>query len=147
MTATQSAGRRADSSVQFIGLTPNLVARDIAGSLAFYRDLLGFTLVAAQPAEAPYDFAWLERDGVNVFLNDKGAVEKDPNAGRHLKPGPGGIGLYIRMAGVDAFYAEVKDRVTIADPLETKFYGMREFSITDPDGYFVTFAEERQTGA
>lgn len=26
-------------------------------------------------------------------------------------------------------------------PLETKFYGMREFAIADPDGFVITFAE------
>jgi uncharacterized glyoxalase superfamily protein PhnB len=26
-------------------------------------------------------------------------------------------------------------------PIETKFYGMREFAIVDPDGYVITFAE------
>ena len=26
-------------------------------------------------------------------------------------------------------------------PIATKFYGMREFSIADPDGYVITFAE------
>ena len=26
-------------------------------------------------------------------------------------------------------------------PFETKFYGMREFAIADPDGYVITFAE------
>ena len=27
-------------------------------------------------------------------------------------------------------------------PLEKKFYGMREFAITDPDGYILTFAQK-----
>jgi uncharacterized glyoxalase superfamily protein PhnB len=26
-------------------------------------------------------------------------------------------------------------------PLVTRFYGMREFAITDPDGYVITFAQ------
>lgn len=26
-------------------------------------------------------------------------------------------------------------------PLETQFYGMREFAIEDPDGHVITFAE------
>ena len=29
----------------------------------------------------------------------------------------------------------------IVMPIETKFYGMREFAIEDPDGYVITFAE------
>jgi uncharacterized glyoxalase superfamily protein PhnB len=26
-------------------------------------------------------------------------------------------------------------------PLQTQFYGMREFAVTDPDGHILTFAE------
>jgi uncharacterized glyoxalase superfamily protein PhnB len=26
-------------------------------------------------------------------------------------------------------------------PMRTTFYGMREFAVTDPDGYILTFAE------
>ena len=34
--------------------------------------------------------------------------------------------------------------VKIVMPLESKFYGMREFAIEDPDGYVITFAERTQ---
>jgi len=35
----------------------------------------------------------------------------------------------------------LKDKVTIAAPLERKFYGVTEFGVNDPDGYLVTFGE------
>ncbi len=47
----------------FVSVTPNLVVRDIARSLAFYRDVLGFTISMSVPDAPPYVFVGLERDG------------------------------------------------------------------------------------
>ena len=38
-------------------LTPNLVVADVARSLAFYRDVLGFKVAITVPDAAPYVFA------------------------------------------------------------------------------------------
>lgn len=53
--------------------------------------------------------------------------------------------LFVEMQGVDALHDRLRGSVTIVMPIETKFYGMREFAIEDPDGYVLTFAE--RTGA
>jgi catechol 2,3-dioxygenase-like lactoylglutathione lyase family enzyme len=66
----------------FNSLTPNLVVRDLAASAAFYCDVLGFTVKQTVPDEAPFVFVWLERDRVQVFLNDLATVRKElPAAG------------------------------------------------------------------
>ena len=49
--------------------------------------------------------------------------------------------MFIEVEGVDALHDRLKPAVKIVMPLETKFYGMREFAIEDPDGYVITFAE------
>ncbi len=49
--------------------------------------------------------------------------------------------MFIEVAGVDALHDRLKPLVKIVMPIETKFYGMREFAIEDPDGYVITFAE------
>jgi catechol 2,3-dioxygenase-like lactoylglutathione lyase family enzyme len=54
----------------FASVTPNLLVRDIARSIAFYRDVLGFAVKQTVPDASPFVFVWLERDGVPVFLND-----------------------------------------------------------------------------
>ena len=61
----------------FLSVTPNLVCRDLAASLAFYRDVLGFTISMSVPDAPPYVFVGLERDGVPVFLNDVTVVVAD----------------------------------------------------------------------
>lgn len=125
---------------RFASVTPNLVVRDIAASLAFYRDVLGFTIGMSVPDAAPFVFVGLERDGVPVFLNDVKAVMEDFPAMASTPPG-GTATMFFVVTGVDALHEVVAQKTTIVMPLKTQFYGMREFAVTDPDGHLITFAE------
>jgi catechol 2,3-dioxygenase-like lactoylglutathione lyase family enzyme len=122
----------------YTSLTPNLVVRDIAASTAFYRDTLGFTVKQTVPDAAPFVFVWLERDAVQVFLNDVETVrEHVPAAARNL----GGSGLFIIVNGLDELHERVAKLTPLVMPLTKQFYGMREFAVADPDGHVITFAE------
>jgi uncharacterized glyoxalase superfamily protein PhnB len=129
----------------FADVTPNLVVSDLDRSLAFYRDVLGFTVFTTVPEQTspgagePLAFAWMQRDTVNVFLNNEAASKMKASAGSGM--------LFITLeaadiaSGIDALFAAVKDRAPVKMPLTDQFYGMREFTITDPDGYVVIFAQ------
>jgi glyoxylase I family protein len=57
-----------------LGLTPLIGVWDMPASLAFYRDLLGFTVVFASPevetAEGRFShYMWLKFGGAEVMLN------------------------------------------------------------------------------
>ena len=122
----------------FKSLTPNLVVRDIAASTRFYTDVIGCTIKQTVPDTAPFVFVWLERDGVQIFLNDAKTVEHElPAAARTI----GGGGVFIIVDGLDALHETVAKKTPLAMALKTQFYGMREFAVSDPDGYVVTFAE------
>jgi catechol 2,3-dioxygenase-like lactoylglutathione lyase family enzyme len=130
-------------ATEFLKVTPNLVVADIERSTAYYRDVLGFSIVTTVPEQPPSAFVWLKRGEVDIFLNDRKTVgEHDPELAK--KPIGGSFTIYILLAGVDEFYAAVAGRATVVEPLETKFYGMRECLIADPDGYLLTFAEEKR---
>lgn len=129
----------------FKSLTPNLVVRDIAASTAFYRDALGFAVKQTVPDEAPFVFVWLDRDGVQVFLNDLATVQADLPAAARTPPsdarGWGGSGVFIVVEGLDELHDLVSSKTTLVMALTKQFYGMREFAVADPDGHIVTFAE------
>jgi uncharacterized glyoxalase superfamily protein PhnB len=131
----------AGGAATFTGLGTNLVVKDFAKSLAFYKDTLGFTVVSALPPTAPHVFAWVQRGGVHVFLNDLATVQKDPVLTKRYKPGPGGVAMFVLMTGIDGLYGAIKGKATVTEPIETKAYGSREFTVTDPDGYVITFSE------
>ena len=126
-------------------VTPNLIVSDIDRSAAFYRDLLGFSVVTTVPEQAPFVFVWLQRGGVSVFLNARAAAEADLPlwAGRSA----GGLSMFMMLeadsvaAGIDALFGAIESQATVVMPLKDQFYGMREFGILDPDGYVIFFAQ------
>ena len=129
-------------AVVFSKQTPNLVVADLARSLAFYRDLLGFSVIATVPEQAPFVFAMLHRDELDLFLNDIKAVREDPAYSQMAQVvGKSGVSIYFDVKGVKALFETLKGKVNVVAPLERKFYGVTEFNITDPDGYLITFAE------
>jgi catechol 2,3-dioxygenase-like lactoylglutathione lyase family enzyme len=126
---------------RFQSITPNLLVRDVNKSIAFYRDVLGFTMGETVPDQEPFVFVWMKRDDVSVFLNDitAAAAHDYPHAAQ-LPPG-GTAALFFIVSDVDGYHAHVAPRANIVMPLKTQFYGMREFAVTDPDGHLITFAE------
>ena len=125
----------------FLRLTPNLVVRDVEQSLRFYCDVLDFELDKHIPEQPPFVFASVRGGGVEIFLNEfKASIAEYPAFGKI--PIGGTLTLYVAMQGVDEMYAKVcSDGSKIVMPIETKFYGVREFAVADPDGYVITLAE------
>jgi lactoylglutathione lyase len=127
-------------SINFVSATPNLLVSDMAASLAFYRDVLGFQLEQSVPDAAPFVFAWLKRGGVELFLNDAKPVVSEHTS---LRAGHTST-LFVVVNDVDAFHAQLSGRARIVMGLTDQFYGMREFAILDPDGYLITFAQRKE---
>lgn len=124
-------------------LTPNLIVSDVARSIEFYRDVLGFTLGPTVPEAAPYVFAILESGPVKIFLNaPEPAIAEYPAFAS--RPIGGTLTLFIDVERIADVYVDLKDRVNVVMPLEKKWYGVTEFAFADPDGYLITFAERHE---
>jgi lactoylglutathione lyase len=50
-------------------LTPNLIVSNVERSVAFYRDVLGFTVAFTVPDESPLVFAAVQSGPIEIFLN------------------------------------------------------------------------------
>jgi len=127
--------------MKFQKLTPNLVVRDVAASMNFYRSVFGFEAAITVPDQPPYVFGSVVSGGVEIFFNDQKAVaEEYPALGS--KPIGGCLTLFIEVEGIDEVLAAAqKHGVKITMPLKQTFYGMREFAFEDPEGWEVTIAE------
>lgn len=128
-------------------VVPNLIVSDIDRSAAFYRDVLGFSVVATVPEQGPLVFAWVQRDEISVFLNTAAGVAPDyPSLA--ARPIGGTATLFMTLeaedirTGIDAMFAAVSRGAQVVMPLKDQFYGMREFAIEDPDGYVVILAQK-----
>ena len=111
-----------------------LLVRDVAESLAWWRDGLGFE-TGVYEAE-PDHYGYAERDGVHVHV--AACFEPAPNSARFP---PDMFDLYVWAVDVDAMHAEVVER-GVAEILHgpvDQAYGLREFRVRDPNGYVVAF--------
>ena len=128
--------------MKFQKLTPNLVVRDVAASMEFYKSVLGFTTAFTVPDQKPFVFASITSGSVEIFFNDHKAVEEDYPA-LTAKGIGGSLTLFIEVEGIDEILASVKQQnAKITMPLKEQFYGMREFAFEDPEGWMVTIAEK-----
>jgi uncharacterized glyoxalase superfamily protein PhnB len=127
--------------MKFQKLTPNLVVRDVAASMEFYRSVLGFQPAIKVPEQPPYVFGSVTSGSVEIFFNDQKAVAEDyPPLG--AKSIGGALTLFLEVQGIEEVLAAVqKSKAKIVMPLKTQFYGMREFAFEDPEGWIVTIAE------
>jgi uncharacterized glyoxalase superfamily protein PhnB len=115
--------------VTFRRLTPMLRTPDLSGTLAFYRDVLGFDI-----ASGALEQGWLalHRDSAELMLSGLNDHEGDT--------APGFTGsLYLEVADVDALWDTVRDRARICYTPETFAYGMREFAVYDNNGCLLQF--------
>ena len=124
----------------FKKLTPNLLVANVERSLAFYTGTLGFERGMTVPDESPLVFASVTSGPIEIFFNDAATAVAE-YAGFDGKPLGATGTLFIEVEGVDALNDRLKASVKVVMPIESKFYGMREFAIEDPDGYVITFAE------
>ena len=124
-------------------LTPNLIVSDVGRSVAFYRDVLGFTVAATVPEAAPYVFAIVQSGAVEIFLNAPEPAIAEYPAFKD-RPIGGTLTLFIEVVDIARAHASLQGTVKIVMPLEHKWYGVTEFAFEDPDGYLITFAERDQ---
>jgi uncharacterized glyoxalase superfamily protein PhnB len=105
---------------------PVLPVKDLKAALSFYSDKLGFQQLFEQ---GPY--AGVGRGPIEIHL-DAATAGATP------------VTFRINMTGVDAIHAEI-DPKGVVDPkeqLETKPWGLRQFSAVDPFGNRIVFAEQ-----
>lgn len=122
--------------VEIEQLTPTLRTWDLAASVAFYRDVLGFQCKAHDPA---LGWACMACGPAELMLSGPNAHEGDR--------APGFTGsLYFRVKDVDGLWARLQAHARVCYGIETFDYGMREFAIYDNNGYLLQFGAPAVTG-
>jgi len=137
-------------------LTLMLTCRDAKKSIAFYRDTLGFEVEASWPDDKNPMWAnlMMGRQGIMIGASmspdDAGKMCGDDAAAakvmtklaeEYQKNRPGvGVVIYVAVPDVDGYHANLgkKGLKNLPSP-RTQFYGIRDFTLEDPDGYRLTF--------
>jgi uncharacterized glyoxalase superfamily protein PhnB len=121
-------------------LTPNMMVEDVQATLTFYRDVLGFEVLTTLPDTAPFDFAIVRRDAVELMFQSRASLSENVPA---LTGSPIGASqtFYIEVSGLKDLYEQVRGRAEIVVDLHTTFYGTQEFYFRDNNGYILSFSE------
>ena len=114
-------------------LVPALLVKDMRETLEFYRTL-GFALAGCHPDPTRATWAEVVRDGVALQFHT------DPPHGTPPAPICSGT-LYFFPESVAALADELRGKVGFAWGPEVMDYGMREFGVQDPNGYYLAFTE------
>lgn len=120
-------------------LSPNIFVKDINKTIDFYRQL-GFELITTVPAKGEYVWVMMTCGKVTfMFQTFDNLADTLPAISRQ---DGGSLLFYIGLKNIRTFFDSIKDKVTVVKGLEKAFYGATEFSITDNNGYVLTFAED-----
>jgi catechol 2,3-dioxygenase-like lactoylglutathione lyase family enzyme len=126
-------------------ISPLLQVSDLEASVSFYGEKLGF-----QTGSTEDGFCMIRRDDCLIFLAQKTKdVDLTNKAARAVDDGWCNYDLHIHCqpGTLDALYEEFrKKEVNMPDCYQngpvTRSYGVRDFSVIDPDGYDLVFGEE-----
>jgi len=113
--------------------TVNLLVKDVAKAIPFYREVLQATVRYADG-----DFAALEIGGTEFMLHADHAYDRHPLHARVRGVVVRGIGAEIRVMGIDPDAAEARARKVGAEIVQEARdfpHGWRDVMLADADGY------------
>jgi len=115
------------------GMGVNLLVREVARSVAFLTEVLGFEVVYADA-----DFAVLRHGDQDVILHADHTYAAHPLLALTGDGAVRGVGVELRLYGIDPDAAEARARArgdTVFAETQDKPHGLRECYLADPDGY------------
>lgn len=105
--------------------------RNKLSTKTFYAENLGFEDIGAADYEA---YLIMKKDHHEIHFFEHHNLNISTNDGQ----------IYIRVQEIESYYQELIDNQTEIHPngsLSIKPWGMKEFSILDPDNNLLTFGE------
>jgi uncharacterized glyoxalase superfamily protein PhnB len=119
---------------------PYFIVDDVVATANYYRDTLGFRYERFW-GEPPC-FTIVTRNSASIML---GQFERSGLMRPNSVADPEGAAwdAYLWIDDADALYAEFEQKgVTITQPICDQFYGCREFTIRDCNGYTLGFGQD-----
>lgn len=119
-------------------LGASLTVKDLERSLAWYRDVMGFTLHKKYERDGKLLAVALKAGAVRILLgHDDGARGADRVKGE-------GFSLQLTTAqNVDELAKRIEERGGSLETQPADIWGARAFRVRDPDGFKFTISSER----
>jgi uncharacterized glyoxalase superfamily protein PhnB len=119
-------------------LTPNLYTDDVASCVKFWVQRMHFEKTMEVPEPGGLAFAALKKGNIELMYGSYASLEKEPLVSGAFHKGTGF--LFIEVDDLNAV-VEAMNGVDKVAPVHNTFYGSTEFTVTDPAGHLVTFAQ------
>jgi catechol 2,3-dioxygenase-like lactoylglutathione lyase family enzyme len=121
----------ATSVPRLTSFAPQFLVDNLERSIAFYRDVLGFTFRTWEDF-----YAIGTRDGLEIHLK---LAPKNPAERQHRKQNEH-LDASAGVRNIEAFYAQVRSNgASIIKPLTKTEWSTQDFYLEDPDGYILCF--------
>jgi len=133
--------RSQPETLSLSSVMPALTVNDIQASIAWYRDVLGFTVAEEYQREGTVLGARLKAGASEVLL-----AQDDFAKGRDRKKGVG-LRLYCLTAqDIDQLAAGVRKRGgELAQEPTDQPWGARDFAVVDPDGFNISISTRAES--
>ena len=139
-TARKAARAAADRGLALGGVSPSFTVNDVEKSLAWYRDVLGFSVGQRWEGGGQLLGVEMHAGGVIVML-----AQDDWKKGRDRVKGEGFRIYCDTTQDVDALAARIKARGgTLAQEPRDEPWGARALAVEDPDGFKITIARQKR---
>jgi len=130
--------------MEWAALVPELICSDIARSVGFYREVLGFRIRFERPEDR---FAYLELGQAQLMLEQQGP--QSWLTGPMARPFGRGINLQIEVDSLEPILDRCRGAgVALFREPRTSWYrqgdvkhGQMEMLVQDPDGYLLRLVE------
>ena len=126
--------RKQPETLRLRSVMPSFTVNDVAASIAWYRDVLGFIVTQEMKRDDKLMGAMLKAGTVELLL-----AQDDFAKGRDRQKGAG-LRLYaITSHDIDQLAAAIVARGgVLAQPPKDQPWGTRDFAVTDPDGFLIS---------
>jgi len=120
-------------------MTPNLYTDDVEACVRFWVDRLHFEKTMEVPEDGgKLAFAALQKGSIELMYGSYASLKKDADVSRSFERGTSF--LFLEVDDVDATFVAMQG-VPIVEPEHKTFYGSTEFTVKDPAGHLITFAQ------
>lgn len=112
-------------------VTPMIHVPDVAGTAEWYRGI-GFEVLATAEDGPETTWAQLRLGETLIMLNCGGRPPEHPRRD---------VDLYVEVDDLAAWRRRLEGKAELVEDLHETFYGMHEFIVRDPNGFWITFGQ------
>ena len=124
-------------AIQLKHYAPMLATGDMNETIAFYRDILGFTLGDTFGSSGVISWCEMKLGPATLMFTQHETKTEHPGAREMFAQTA--IAFYVD--NVESIYESLASKDVDLSELRVTFYGMKEFELLDPTGYTLLIGE------